>query len=84
MGEGLIASHGSQEMAVWGPNFQQVKMDVDRGPVRWERSDGTFSNLLHQVPTRIVLGGTKKSRSEESELRRLTTTPATRSLVKGS
>jgi mono/diheme cytochrome c family protein len=36
MGEGMIASHGSREMPVWGPIFHQVESDVDRGPVRLE------------------------------------------------
>ena len=36
MGEGMIASHGSREMPVWGPIFHQVEEDVDRGPVRLE------------------------------------------------
>jgi mono/diheme cytochrome c family protein len=34
VGEGMIASHGSREMPVWGPIFSQVEADVDRGPVR--------------------------------------------------
>jgi mono/diheme cytochrome c family protein len=36
MGNGIIASHGSREMPVWGPIFSQVEVDVDRGPVRLE------------------------------------------------
>lgn len=36
MGEGMIASHGSREMPVWGPVFHQVEADVDRGNVRLE------------------------------------------------
>ena len=36
VGEGMIASHGSREMPVWGPIFSQVEADVDRGPVRIE------------------------------------------------
>jgi mono/diheme cytochrome c family protein len=36
IGEGMIASHGSREMPVWGPIFHQVEEDVDRGPVRLE------------------------------------------------
>ena len=36
MGEGMIVSHGSREMPVWGPIFHQVEADVDRGPVRIE------------------------------------------------
>ena len=36
VGEGMIASHGSREMPVWGPIFSQVEADVDRGPVRVE------------------------------------------------
>ncbi len=35
-GQGIIASHGSREMPVWGPIFSQVEADVDRGPVRME------------------------------------------------
>lgn len=34
LGEGMIASHGSREMPVWGPVFHQVEEDVDRGNVR--------------------------------------------------
>ena len=34
MGEGMIASHGSREMPVWGPIFHQIEWDVDRGNVR--------------------------------------------------
>ncbi len=34
MGEGMIASHGSREMPVWGPIFHQIEGDVDRGNVR--------------------------------------------------
>jgi hypothetical protein len=33
-GEGMIASHGSREMPVWGPIFSQLEVDVDCGPVR--------------------------------------------------
>ena len=36
MGEGMVASHGSREMPVWGPIFHQVEEDVDRGNVRVE------------------------------------------------
>ena len=36
MGEGMIATHGSREMPVWGPIFHQVEEDVDRGNVRVE------------------------------------------------
>jgi mono/diheme cytochrome c family protein len=36
LGQGMIASHGSREMPVWGPIFSQVEADVDRGPVRLE------------------------------------------------
>jgi hypothetical protein len=43
MGEGMIASHGSREMPVCGPIFHQVRVDVDRGPVRPERPGGMFS-----------------------------------------
>jgi cytochrome c553 len=35
-GEGIIASHGTREMPVWGPIFHQVEEDVDRGNVRLE------------------------------------------------
>jgi len=35
-GEGMIVSHGSREMPVWGPIFHQVEEDVDRGNVRVE------------------------------------------------
>lgn len=34
LGEGMIASHGSREMPVWGPIFHQIEDDVDRGNVR--------------------------------------------------
>jgi len=36
IGEGMIATHGSREMPVWGPIFHQVEADVDRGNVRLE------------------------------------------------
>ena len=36
VGEGMIVSHGSREMPVWGPAFHQIEEDVDRGPVRVE------------------------------------------------
>ncbi len=36
IGEGMIASHGSWEMPVWGPIFHQIEEDVDRGNVRLE------------------------------------------------
>ena len=36
MGDGVIASHGSREMPVWGPIFHQIEEDVDRGNVRLE------------------------------------------------
>jgi len=35
LGEGMIASHGSREMPVWGPIFHQIE-DVDRGNLRLE------------------------------------------------
>ena len=51
LGEGMIASHGSREMPVWGPIFFQVEADVDRGPVRSE-------NLLKYIES-IQLTKTK-------------------------
>jgi len=50
-GEGIIASHGSREMPVWGPIFSQVEVDVDRGPVRLE-------NLVKYLES--IQGKTKK------------------------
>ena len=55
MGEGMIASHGSREMPVWGPIFHQVEEDVDRGNVRVENlsylpgidTDSPSSRPLH-------------------------------------
>jgi mono/diheme cytochrome c family protein len=35
-GQGMIASHGSRDMPVWGPVFSQVEADVDCGPMRME------------------------------------------------
>jgi mono/diheme cytochrome c family protein len=35
-GQGMIASHGTREMPVWGPIFSQVEADVDREPVRMQ------------------------------------------------
>lgn len=32
--EGMIASHGSREMPVWGPIFHEAEAPVDLGPVR--------------------------------------------------
>jgi mono/diheme cytochrome c family protein len=34
LGEGMIASHGTREMPIWGPIFHQVEADVDRGNIR--------------------------------------------------
>lgn len=36
LGEGMISSHGSREMPIWGPVFHQVESDVDWGNVRLE------------------------------------------------
>lgn len=36
IGEGMIASHGSREMPVWGPIFHQIEVDVDWGNIRIE------------------------------------------------
>jgi mono/diheme cytochrome c family protein len=33
-GEGLVASHGTREMPIWGPIFHQVEEDQDFGNVR--------------------------------------------------
>ena len=35
-GDQLLASHGSREMPVWGPNFHQIEDDRDFGNVRVE------------------------------------------------
>jgi mono/diheme cytochrome c family protein len=51
MGEGMIASHGSREMPVWGPIFHQVEADVDRGPVRIENLVKYLESI--QVNTQI-------------------------------
>ena len=50
LGEGMIASHGSREMPVWGPIFFQVEEDVDRGPVRIENLVKYLESI--QVKTR--------------------------------
>jgi mono/diheme cytochrome c family protein len=50
MGEGMIASHGSREMPVWGPIFHQVESDVDRGPVRLDNLVKYLQSI--QVPKR--------------------------------
>ncbi len=50
-GEGMIASHGSREMPVWGPVFSQVEDDVDRGPVRLDNLVKYLESI--QVKTKI-------------------------------
>jgi mono/diheme cytochrome c family protein len=47
MGEGMIVSHGSREMPVWGPIFHQIEQDVDRGNVRFEN----LSKYLESIQT---------------------------------
>jgi mono/diheme cytochrome c family protein len=50
MGEGIIASHGSREMPVWGPIFHQVETDVDRGYVRLD-SLVKYLQSIQSIPT---------------------------------
>jgi mono/diheme cytochrome c family protein len=69
LGEGMIASHGSREMPVWGPIFHQVEDDVDRGNVRLEnlvkylKSIQTFNSIdatpLNQSSAENVPSGEK-------------------------
>jgi mono/diheme cytochrome c family protein len=34
MGDGVVMSHGSREMPIWGPIFHQIESDQDFGAVR--------------------------------------------------
>ena len=52
MGEGMIASHGTREMPVWGPIFHQVEEDVDRGNVRLENLV-TYLESIQAVHSRV-------------------------------
>ncbi|MGB9243784.1 MAG: c-type cytochrome [Candidatus Acidiferrales bacterium] len=60
MGEGMIASHGSREMPVWGPIFHQIEEDVDRGNVRVEnlviylQSIQTDHSRVHATETKPI------------------------------
>ncbi|MGA8305887.1 MAG: c-type cytochrome [Candidatus Acidiferrales bacterium] len=60
MGEGMITSHGSREMPVWGPIFHQVEEDVDRGNVRVEnliaylQSIQTDHSRVHATETKPI------------------------------
>ena len=58
MGEGMIASHGSREMPVWGPIFHQVEEDVDRGNVRVENLI-TYLESIQTVHSRVHSTETK-------------------------
>ena len=49
-GEGVIASHGSREMPIWGPVFHQVESDVDRGYVRLDNLIKYLESI--QAPSR--------------------------------
>jgi len=49
-GDGVIASHGSREMPIWGPIFHQVESDVDRGYVRLDNLIKYLESL--QAPSR--------------------------------
>jgi mono/diheme cytochrome c family protein len=44
-GEGILASHGSREMPVWGPIFHQIEEDLDRGNVRMDN----LANYLESI-----------------------------------
>jgi mono/diheme cytochrome c family protein len=60
MGEGMIASHGSREMPVWGPIFHQVEWDVDRGNVRLDNLV-KYLQSIQSVPSRQDERGKKTS-----------------------
>ena len=51
LGEGMIASHGSREMPVWGPVFHQVEEDVDRGNVRLDNLVKYLESLQTAQPS---------------------------------
>ena len=58
VGEGMIASHGSREMPIWGPIFHQVEEDVDRGNVRVENLV-TYLESIQTVHSRARATDTK-------------------------
>lgn len=51
MGEGMIASHGSREMPVWGPIFHQIERDVDRGNVRLDNLVKYLESIQSAAPS---------------------------------
>jgi mono/diheme cytochrome c family protein len=69
VGEGMISSHGSRGMPVWGPIFHQVEEDVDRGNVRLEnlvkylesiqKVHSTDGKPLNKPPAQVVPSGEK-------------------------
>jgi mono/diheme cytochrome c family protein len=52
MGEGMIATHRTREMPVWGPIFHQVEEDVDRGKARVENLI-TYLESIQAVHSRV-------------------------------
>lgn len=49
-GVGMIASHGSREMPVWGPIFHQIEEDVDRGNVRMDNLVNYLESIQSTQP----------------------------------
>jgi mono/diheme cytochrome c family protein len=60
MGEGMIASHGSREMPVWGPIFHQIEADVDRGNVRLDNLV-KYLQSIQSIPSAREQGDNKSS-----------------------
>lgn len=67
MGEGMIASHGSREMPVWGPIFHQVEEDVDRGNVRVENLV-TYLQSIQTDHSRVHATETKPTKKPVEEV----------------
>lgn len=67
MGEGMIASHGSREMPIWGPVFHQVEEDVDRGNVRVENLV-TYLESIQTVHSKARAKDTKPSKEPAGEV----------------
>jgi mono/diheme cytochrome c family protein len=57
IGEGMIASHGSREMPVWGPIFHQIESDVDWGNVRIENLVRYLESIQAIRPSHDEPGG---------------------------
>ena len=64
MGDGMVASHGSREMPVWGPIFHQVGADVDQGYVRLDN----LVKYLESIQSIRLAHETEGKPSEENVL----------------